>query len=499
MHISMRIGLVLGIAFILLSCGFLPVIGQDLSQNPPSGYDKGVWVLTGRTIEEGESEPNCGNPAFYTCPRPTISANSVVAPYSWNDGDGKCHGEVLYTTTWTALPSVLTPATKLETKLDVSATSQQTCGNRYVGASIEMGVTIGNSPWFRPQDGFARIDWPTSGPTPAPASAIAKWDVPWGKIGDVIVLKINPFFGYRVRIAYTYTYQGQKPPAYLAISPINPPNDLAEAQVYTSPGDVRKFRVTVYGEGSYQVPDGTKIGFSLNDWSKGTDTNGAFIEPLSTGTINSEIIIIFHPPSDSYWIPTGTHDPSATDSNRMVIKAECGGKETTYTLYMIRPSASPSSPFPQTGTGSVSGPSTATDWINKGHDLYMQGKYDEAIKAYDEAIKLDPKYDAAWNNKGIALSLQGKYDEAIKAYDEAIRLDPKYTNAWNNKGWALNRLGKYDDAIKAYDEAIRLDPKYANAWNNKGVVLEILGKTTEASTAFAKAKELGIRANPSSK
>jgi hypothetical protein len=220
MHLSMRIGFVLGIAFILLSCGFFPVIGQDLSQNPPSGYDKGVWVLTGRTIEEGESEPNCGNPAFYTCPRPTISANSVVAPYSWNDGDGKCHGEVLYTTTWTALPSVLTPATKLETKLDVSATSQQTCGNRYVGASIEMGVTIGNSPWFRPQDGFARIDWPTSGPTPAPASAIAKWDVPWGKIGDVIVLKINPFFGYRVRIAYTYTYQGQEASAP-ALQPTN--------------------------------------------------------------------------------------------------------------------------------------------------------------------------------------------------------------------------------------------------------------------------------------
>ena len=54
---------------------------------------------------------------------------------------------------------------------------------------------------------------------------------------------------------------------------------------------------------------------------------------------------------------------------------------------------------------------------------------------------------------------QGKYDEAIKAYDEAIRLDPKYADAWNNKGTALNNQGKYDEAIKAYDEAIRLDPK----------------------------------------
>ena len=40
-----------------------------------------------------------------------------------------------------------------------------------------------------------------------------------------------------------------------------------------------------------------------------------------------------------------------------------------------------------------------------------QGKYDEAIKAYDEAIKLDPQYAMAWYNKGNALDNQGKYDE----------------------------------------------------------------------------------------
>ena len=33
-----------------------------------------------------------------------------------------------------------------------------------------------------------------------------------------------------------------------------------------------------------------------------------------------------------------------------------------------------------------------------------------------------------------------------RAYDEAIRLDPKYVAAWYNKGFALNRQGKYDEA-----------------------------------------------------
>jgi tetratricopeptide (TPR) repeat protein len=62
--------------------------------------------------------------------------------------------------------------------------------------------------------------------------------------------------------------------------------------------------------------------------------------------------------------------------------------------------------------------------IKKGIALGNQGKYNEAIKCFNEAIRLDPKEVDAWNNKGVALVIQEKYDEAIKAFDEAIRLDP---------------------------------------------------------------------------
>jgi Flp pilus assembly protein TadD len=39
-----------------------------------------------------------------------------------------------------------------------------------------------------------------------------------------------------------------------------------------------------------------------------------------------------------------------------------------------------------------------------------------------------------WLHKGIALDHQGKYDEAIKALDEAIRLDPNNPSVWEVKG-----------------------------------------------------------------
>ena len=97
-----------------------------------------------------------------------------------------------------------------------------------------------------------------------------------------------------------------------------------------------------------------------------------------------------------------------------------------------------------------------------------KGKYDEAIKAYDEAISLDSNNTAAWVSKGNALNNKKKFDDAIKAYDEAIRRNPM---AWYNKGIALKDQDNFDEAIKAYDEAIRLNPKYAAAWNSKGWVL----------------------------
>ncbi|MCJ7444802.1 MAG: tetratricopeptide repeat protein [Methanotrichaceae archaeon] len=95
-----------------------------------------------------------------------------------------------------------------------------------------------------------------------------------------------------------------------------------------------------------------------------------------------------------------------------------------------------------------------------------------------------------WFSKGNVLGMQGKFDEAIQAYDKAIDLDPNFAKGWKTKGSALFGLGKYDEAIAAYDKAIQLDPNDAEAWNNTGHALESLGKTSEANAAYGKAKEL---------
>jgi tetratricopeptide (TPR) repeat protein len=137
-------------------------------------------------------------------------------------------------------------------------------------------------------------------------------------------------------------------------------------------------------------------------------------------------------------------------------------------------------------------PNLAGVWYYKGNALYCSDSTtDEVIKAYDEAIRLKPDFAAAWYGRGYTLEQGGNYDDAIKAYDEAIRLDPNYAEAWYGRGGALHAQGKYDEALKYYDEAIRLDPNYTLAWYSSGLALLVLGRTAESDAAFAKAKELG--------
>lgn len=129
----------------------------------------------------------------------------------------------------------------------------------------------------------------------------------------------------------------------------------------------------------------------------------------------------------------------------------------------------------------------ATELADKGKAFYDQGKYDEAIQAYDEAINLDHNNATTWANKGMAFFAQGKYDETILAYNEAIKLDPNDGSVWNNKGTAHDFQGNFEEAAQAYDEATKLEPRDAFIWNNKGLALKNQGKYDEAIQSFDKA------------
>jgi Flp pilus assembly protein TadD len=63
--------------------------------------------------------------------------------------------------------------------------------------------------------------------------------------------------------------------------------------------------------------------------------------------------------------------------------------------------------------------------IEFGIKVAQLGLWNEALYRWQKATELDPTYSAAWNNLAIAYEHEGKFDEAKKAYEKALQLDPK--------------------------------------------------------------------------
>jgi len=82
--------------------------------------------------------------------------------------------------------------------------------------------------------------------------------------------------------------------------------------------------------------------------------------------------------------------------------------------------------------------------------------YDKKIEVYRQAGRLAPGYTIGlWEELGIACYENGKYDQAIEAYSEAIQLNPKPVFLFHI-GRAYTRKGEKNKAIKAYNEFLKL-------------------------------------------
>ena len=68
--------------------------------------------------------------------------------------------------------------------------------------------------------------------------------------------------------------------------------------------------------------------------------------------------------------------------------------------------------------------SDAKEQVEFGITMANKGLWTEATSRWEKAVEIDGSYAAAWNNLGIAYEQQGKFEDANKAYNKAIQLEP---------------------------------------------------------------------------
>jgi tetratricopeptide (TPR) repeat protein len=159
-----------------------------------------------------------------------------------------------------------------------------------------------------------------------------------------------------------------------------------------------------------------------------------------------------------------------------------------------------------------------------GTALLNQGRREDALKAFDKAVQLQPDDADLWTKLGNALVEVERPADAILSFEQALKLDPRHWDAANKAALLFLQSGRFEEALiccnlcdelqpdgsltlsmraltlynlRRFEEALAdnrrahaLDPTNADICNNTGNVLRSLGRDEEALAWFDQALQL---------
>lgn len=125
---------------------------------------------------------------------------------------------------------------------------------------------------------------------------------------------------------------------------------------------------------------------------------------------------------------------------------------------------------------------------------YDAMRFASAIAEAQQALQLDPSLMKAYDNLGLCYEAIGRYDRAIEAYRNAIRLNraQRPCSPWPpcDLGALLVKLGRLDEAALSLQESLDCDPRFSRAHYQRGLLLEKQGKLGEAAAELEQAASL---------
>ena len=99
------------------------------------------------------------------------------------------------------------------------------------------------------------------------------------------------------------------------------------------------------------------------------------------------------------------------------------------------------------------------NFLHKGRLLDNEGKYDQAIIQYDQAIKLEKKYITAYIFKAQSLMSKKEFGAAINELNTVIILNPKHVMGYINRAICFVHKGDGNAAYIDYEAAFMLEPE----------------------------------------
>ena len=135
-------------------------------------------------------------------------------------------------------------------------------------------------------------------------------------------------------------------------------------------------------------------------------------------------------------------------------------------------------------------PRDAHAWFLIGACNHRAGKLEDALRALERALSLEPRHIRARCAKGVVLCDMGRQQEAMHVFRKALHLAPTDAQLLLNLGVLSEQTGDLSSALDRYDLALRHHPEFASALLNRGALLIKLGRLEEALSNNKRLTEL---------
>ncbi len=120
-------------------------------------------------------------------------------------------------------------------------------------------------------------------------------------------------------------------------------------------------------------------------------------------------------------------------------------------------------------------------FISAGDESFEKGSFDEAVKNYQEALKLNPSDEVTLLKIGnIYYNDKKDNKNAINFYKKSIVVNPNYADGWFNLGLVYANENNNGKAKECFHRVITLNPNYSYAYYALGIAYEQDGNEKEA-------------------
>jgi tetratricopeptide (TPR) repeat protein len=116
------------------------------------------------------------------------------------------------------------------------------------------------------------------------------------------------------------------------------------------------------------------------------------------------------------------------------------------------------------------GGKTKEQWLAEGDQRRKRRRYEDALKAYNYAIKLDPNYADAYAFRGTIYGYLKRDQMALNDFDRAMKLAPRSAKAYSSRGEFYCDRQEHGKALVDLKHAMVLDPTYDFSYINRSYV-----------------------------